>query len=169
MLALKTIRQPWIRVGTIDATASAADVTLAVTERDFTTNKDLDNVVWKEVPTGLSIVECRFIGATNNHTYDVDVWVGRLDQGRADMTRVATLDVVCGQEVANVAHSTQNAGLYADTCTVSNELWIKSLVTVEGTDIMGRLIFDMCGYDLILFHGFGTFASDLIVELSGYH
>lgn len=165
MLALKTIRQPFINLGIINATAAGNDVTLAYTERDFTTNEDLPNVVWKEVPLGLSLVEVRFLGTTNSHTYDVDVWLGRLNNNKAEMTRAVTLDLVCGQQ------TTDNGSLlYIDTINFSNENWIKALVDAgTGTDVQARFVFDLCGYDLLLFHGYGTFQSDLVVELSGYH
>ena len=165
MLALKTIRQPWIALGTMDATAGAADATLAVGERRLSDVSSLDNVVYKEVPLGLSVVELRFKGTTNNHDYIADLWVGRLDNGKATLTRACTLTLKCGQQTSLIA-----TDLLIDTITVSNEIWNKALVPTDtGTDVEARLLFDMCGYDLILLHGHTTFDSDLKVELSGYH
>lgn len=164
MLALKTFRQPWIQVGTIDATAAGSDSALGVAERDYTTNKDLDNVVCKEVPANINTLEVAFILTTNNHDVDIDVWCGRLKNKEAEMARVCTLDVICGQQDFN--DSTHH---YADTINISNNQWLKTVSAIEpGTDHMARLIFDLCGYDLVLFHGYGTFDGDCIVEISGF-
>jgi len=169
MLALKTIRMPWINIGVIDATAAAADDTLAVGERNLTTNAGLDNFVYKEIPTGINTIEVSFLTSTNNDdlTY-IDVWLGRLDSdGKADLSRACTLDVTTGQQASSISSL---SGLeYADTITITNNKWLKTVAAVEpGTDAWARLVFDLCGYDLVAFHGYGTFDRDCTVLISGY-
>ena len=161
---LQTLQMPWIRIGTIDATAAAADITLGVAERDFLTNKDLANVAYWFVPYGVNGIEARLLLTTNNADADIDVWVGKLDaDGNAEMTRICTLDVICGQQDANDA-----THHYADTLSISNEIWLTAVRAIVATDCQGRITFDLHGYNLLLFHGYGTFDEDTIVEVSGY-
>ncbi len=162
---LETQQIPWINLGTIDATAGDADVALAVTERDFASAKLLDNVVYWKVPYGINTTEVRFILTTNNDDVDIDVWAGRIDSDDdAEMSRVCTLDVICGQQDAN--DSTHH---YADTINITNNKWISTVsAVVPGTDQQARLVLDLCGYDLLLFHGYGTVDADTLVEVSGY-
>lgn len=166
-MQIHTIRESWHRLGTIDAIAGAADAALGVAERDFTTNKDLDNVVYKKVPLGINVLEARFLLTTDGANVAIDVWVGRDQQeNNIEMTRVCTLDVECGTQDAN--DSTHH---YADEIIVTNDQWLKTILTVQSgndTDLMARLAFDLCGYNLVLFHGHTTFAEDCIVEITGF-
>ena len=72
-IVVETQQIPWIRLGTIDATAAAADVALGVAERDYDTNKDLDNVVVYAVPYGINALEARFLLTTSDADVDIDV------------------------------------------------------------------------------------------------
>ena len=168
MLALKTIKMPWIRLPLfLDATDANGKSAAAVGARDLTALKLLTTYfVYKEIPAGINTLETRFLSITNNHVVDIDVMAGRLDNlGNADMTRVCTLDVIVGQQVTEDATYTK----YADTINISNNLWNTTVAAVEpGTDHMARLIFDLCGYDVIGFYGYGTFDGDVAVEISGY-
>ena len=158
---LETSQMPWTNIGTIDSTAAAADEALGVAERDFTSANALANTVSYLVPAETNAVEARFLLTTNDADVDIDVWVMR--QGDTEMCRVCTLDVICGQQDATGSLH------YADTINVTNGQWLSSINTaVPGTDHMARLMFDMAGYDAILFHGYGTFDEDCQVELSGY-
>ena len=160
---LQTLQIGWITAGTLDATAAEADVALAVTERDYDTNKALDNIVAWKVPYGINAAEIRFLLSTNNADVDIDVWLGRRDKdGDASLVRAATLDVICGN--GDVGDNKA-----ADTITISNEAWITSMKSVvPGAEHEARLVLDLCGYDLIVFHGYGTFDEDCIVQCSGY-
>lgn len=165
---LQTEQIKFIRLGTLDSTASAADSALGVTERDFAGNKSLDNILYWKIPYGINAIEARFLLTTDNADVDIDVWLGRLDgpgdNADAEMSRACTLDVICGTQDAN--NSTNN---YADTINISNENWIKSIyTTIPGANHQARLWFDVAGYDLIVFHGYGTFDEDCIIELSGF-
>ena len=59
--ALSTNQLEWWRIGTIDATAAGADVTLAKTERSWATASVLDNSAVAEVTTGVNGIEIRFL------------------------------------------------------------------------------------------------------------
>ncbi len=162
-----TIRQPWINIGTIDASAGAADAALGVAERDYTGAIALANVVSKVIPEGINVLEARFVLTTNGVNVTIDVWAARLDNKRVgEMARVCTLDVECGTQDAD--DSTHH---YADEIIISNESWIKDVVAIQSgndTELQARLVFDLCGYDVILFHGHTTFSEDCIVEIAGF-
>ena len=64
--SLTTDQLAWTSLGAIDATAAAADVTFAVTERHWLTAIALDNVVFYEVPSSINALEVRFVLTTNN-------------------------------------------------------------------------------------------------------
>ena len=166
-MQIHTIREGWQRLGTIDATAAAADGALGVAERDFITNKDLDNVVYKKVPLGINSLEARFLLTTDGANVTIDVWAGRNQQeNKIEMARVCTLDVECGQQDAD--DSTHH---YADEIIATNKDWLKTISVVQSgndTDLQARLTFDFAGYEVILFHGHTTFAEDCIIEISGY-
>lgn len=160
----QTLQIPFMSIGTIDATAAAADVALGVAERDLASAKLLGNVVVWPVPYGINIVKLRFLLTTNNHTADIDIYTGCLDEnGDAELMRLVTLDVVCGQQDANDA-----THHYADTINTSNEAWWEDVVvTAPGTDHQAQLQFDLFGCNVIVVHGYGTFDGDCIVEVSG--
>jgi len=152
-------------MGTIDAnTAEAEDNALDEAERFYSTAKLLDNVVAFEVEEGSGIngIEIRFLFSTNSHTADIEIWAARA--GDDNIRRVCTLDVVAGNQ------DTSDSLKIADTINVSNEDgWPKKPKSkVSGTDHIATLHFDLCGYKRILFHGYGTFDSDIIIEISGY-
>ena len=169
-MLIHTIRQPWINIGTIDATAGAADAALGVAERDYVSAIALANVVSKVLPLGINSLETRFLLTTNGANVTIDVWAVRLNNlKQGEMARVCTLDVECGTQVTDHATATK----YADEIILSNNTaqWPKTPVVIQSgndTELMARLIFDMCGYDAIVFHGRTTFAEDCIVEISGY-
>ena len=172
---LGTFSIPWISLGTIDATAAAADVTLAATERNFQTNKALDNVVYFEVPKAISALKMRFLLTTDDEDVDIEVWTGKLHKGLdknpdedCNLIRRGTLDVICGQQdvfsagVVTTKH-------YADTATVTNDGTENGWNTANpGTDHVIEKSFDLQGDNIVVFHGFGTFDEDCEVEVSGY-
>ena len=166
--AVITLQKSWIELGTIDATTATADGALGVAERDFASASLLDNSVYFDVAKDYSNrhdinkIEVRFILTTNNEDVDIDIWACRGEAN--EMTRVCTLDVICGQQDAD-----DTTHHYADTCNISNNKWITTVEKiVPGTDHQARIVFDLCGYEKILFHGYGTFDEDTIIEVSGY-
>lgn len=159
-------RQAWDRIGTIDASAAGSDIALGVAERNFITNKDLANAVWVKVHPSIAALEVRFLLTTNDADVDIDIWAGRLHRtgNNVEMARVCTLDIICGQQNAN--DSTHH---YADTINITNNKWLKTAYSVIlGDDHQARFIVDLCGNGLVLFHGYGTFDEDCIVEISGF-
>ena len=164
-IVVETQQIPWIRLGTIDATAAAADVALGVAERDYATNKALDNVVVYRVPYGVNAMEARLLLTTADADVDLDVWAGRIDgAGDAEMSRVCTIDCICGTQDAN--DSTHH---YADTLTLTNDNWLKAVAAIiPAENHQARIAFDLCGYDVVLFHGYGTFDEDTIIEITGF-
>ena len=168
MLALKTIKMPWIRLPLfLDATDANSKSAAAVGARDLAAFKLLTTYfVWKEIPTGINTLETRFLGITSDDDMTVDVHAGRLNEdGKADMVRVCTLTIKVGTQVTKDATYTK----YADTITITNNKWLKTVSSIEpGAEQMARLAFDLCGYDVVGFYGYGTFDADLAVEISGY-
>lgn len=168
MLALKTVKMPWLRLPFfLDATDANGKSAAAVGARDLSDFVALTTYfVYKEIPTGINTLEARFLGITNDHDMTVDVHAGRLDEhGVAEMTRVCTLTLKVGQQTTNDG----TYGLFVDTITVSNNKWLKTASSIEpGTDQIARLMFDLCGYDVVGFYGYGTFDGDLVVEISGF-
>lgn len=168
MLALKTIRMPWIRLPLfLDATDASGKSAAAVGARDLTALKLLTTYfVWREIPSGINTLETRFLGITSDDDMTVDVHAGRLDEhGNADMVRVCTLTIKIGTQVTEDATYTK----YADTITITNNDWLKTVFSVgTGSEQQARLAFDLCGYDVVGFYGYGTFDADLAVEISGY-
>lgn len=164
-VVVETQQIPWIRLGTLDATAAAADVALGVAERDYNTNKDLANIVVYKAPYGINAAEFRFLLTTDDADVDIDVWAGRLDgSGDAELSRVCTIDCICGTQDANDA-----THHYADTLTLTNDEWLKTVAAViPGANHQARLAFDLCGYDVILFHGYGTFDEDCLIDVTGF-
>ena len=162
---------PWFSIGTIDATAAAADVTLAVAERNFQTNKDLDNVVALLVPPAISAIKARFLITTDNHDVDIEIWQGKLGKDPSthpdedcDMQRKATLDVICGTQ--DVYGTTKH---YADTINVSNDVTEDGIdKSIPAAEHMATIHWDLKGDNLVLFHGFGTFDGDCEIEVTGY-
>ena len=101
----------------------------------------------------------------------IDVWAARLDAPddlsvTVDLMRVCSLDVECGsQDVVGTALH------YADEIIITNNDWLKTVYTIQSgndTEFMARLILDLCGYDLILFHGVTPATENCIVEISGF-
>lgn len=162
---------PWTDIGTIDATAAAADAALGVSERTREIVTALDNGVVYDIPQGTNALLVQFVGGTNGHNHVVDVWAGKrrdLTSRTTDLCRVCTLDVETGSQV-----EADTALLFADEITLTNEAWPKDIRVVQSgndTELVARLfITDMCGYDVIAFHGHTAgFASDLHVEVSGF-
>jgi len=155
----------WSRMGIIDAnTAEAEDNALDEAERFYSTAKLLDNVVAFEVEEGSGIngIEIRFLFSTNEHTADIDIWTAKKDDDNLEL--VCTTDVVCGNQDSN------DGKKFADTANLSNEDgWAKKPKSkVAGTDYIVVIRFDLCGRKRVLLHGYGTFDSDCIIEISGY-
>lgn len=170
MLALKTTRMPWLRLPLfLDATDANGKSAVAVGARDLTSLKALTTYfIWKEIPSGINVLETRLLATTNDTDLgDIEVWAGRLMTGstNTEMARVCTLNVICG--LADADDTTHH---YAQTITVTNNDWIKTVQTVNagGTDRQARLVFDLCGYDIVGFYGYGTFVGDWYIEISGY-
>jgi len=160
--ALATNQFQWSRLGTIDATAAGADVALAKTERFYSTASVLDNSVAFETDSELNGIEVRFLLSTNNEDVDIDIWAARAEDD--NLRRACTLDVVAGDQ------DSDDSKKFADTINVSNIAgWPKKPKSkVSGTDHIATLHFDFCGYKRIVFHGYGTFDEDCIIEISGY-
>ena len=169
MLALKTYKNPWINIGTIAYATADDDVALGVSERTLAIAGALTNSVYKEVPTSINALEVRFLGTTNGKDAQyTDVWAGRLGgRSNCDLCRVCTLVPEIGTQV-----QLGTGLLYADNITITNNNWLKTIYKIQSgvdTDQMTRLIFDLCGYDLILFHGHsGGYTEDLQIEISGF-
>jgi len=162
---------PWWSAGTIGATAAAADVTLAVAERNFQTNKDLDNVVALFVPPAISAIKVRFLLVTADWDVGIEIWQGKLGNDPSivptidcDMQRKATLDVICGTQ--DVYGTTKH---YADTINVTNDATEDGIdYSLPAAEHMATIHWDLKGDNLVLFHGFGTFDGDCEIEVTGY-
>jgi len=158
---LTTSHLRWERIGTINGAAANADAALGVAERDYTGASVLANSVVYKLLRETNGIEVRFVLTTNNADVDIDVWAARdVDE----MARVCTLDVVCGQQdaVGDTYH-------YADTINITNNKWLNPVkAVVPGTDHQARWVFDAYGYTKILFHGYGTFDEDCIIEVTGF-
>ncbi|KKK51722.1 hypothetical protein LCGC14_3112120 [marine sediment metagenome] len=166
MLALKTFQNTWYRLDNfLDATDASGKSAAVVGARALADFSALTTYfVYKEVPASINMLETRFLGVANNDDYTVDVHAGRMEQGKAEMARVCTLTLKCGQQTSD-----WGALLYIDTITITNNLWLKTVASVEpGTDQQARLIFDPCGYNVVGFYGYSTFDGDCYVEISGY-
>lgn len=136
---------------------------LATTERSYALNDDLDNVVVYTADTGDNGIMVRFVLGTNNYDVDIDIWVASQDDDQ--LTRVCTLDVVAGQQT----YYGNTGEVFADTCNITNNTWIGGVRTFGGgTDLVIMLEFDLHGFQKVLFHGYGTFDGDTIVEVRGY-
>lgn len=159
---LLTTQNVWTEIGTIDATAAGADVALAASERFYSTAKLLDNVVSAEVSEDINGIEIRALLSTNDHDVDFDIWAARAEDD--NLTLVATVDCIAGNQ------DSDGSKKFADTLTLSNtDGWPKKPKTkVAGANYMARTFFDLCGYKRVLIHGYGTFDSDCIIEVSGH-
>lgn len=168
MLALKTYRNPWINIGTIAFATADDDAALGVSERTLAIAGILTNSVYKEIPSSINALEVRFLGTTNGKDAQyTDMWLGHLDKGEVDLCRACTLVPEIGTQV-----QAGSSLLYADNITITNNDWLKSIHAIQsGTDTeqMARLVFDLCGYDLVLFHGHSAgYTEDLQIEISGF-
>ena len=171
MLALKTIRMPWINLGTIAYTAADDDAAFGVAERTLAIASLLTNCVYKApIPTGINTIEVRFLGTTNGEEAQyTDVWAGRLNaDGNCELCRVCTLEPEIGSQDV-LGSSTLH---YADEITITNNNWIKTVSAIQSSndsEQMARIVFDLCGYDVILFHAHSAGCTeDIQVEISGY-
>ena len=168
---LGTFSIPWFSIGTIDATAAAADITLAVTERNFQSVKALDNVAYFFVPPAISALQMRFLLTTDDADVDIEIWTGKLVRNLSqnpnedcDLQRMGTLDVICGTQ--DVYGTTKH---YADTAIVTNDAAEGGFNTsLPAANHMITKSFDLKGANIVVFHGFGTFDEDCEIEVSGY-
>ncbi len=161
--ALQTVKVPWLNLGTIDKTTAGADSALGDSERYYDSVSALANAVGFKVPFGLNAIEVLFLLDVNNRTADIDVYKVRLKSN--DLIFVATLDVVAGAQV------NEDGWFFADTIVLSNHAnsSLKRPVSKgRGADYIQRFAGDFEGYDRILFHGYGTFDSDVIIRLAGH-
>jgi hypothetical protein len=132
----------------------------------------LTNGVVYDIPAGANAIQVRFLGTTNGDNHTVDVWAGkrRTDGQNTDICRVCSLDVQTGTQAVTAGKGATL--LYADEATLSNEAWYKDIRVVQSandSELMVRLyISDMCGYDVIGFHGHTTFPNDLQIEVAGF-
>ena len=162
---------PWWSAGILDATASAADVTLAVTERNFQSVVDLDNAVVLFIPPAISAIKARFLITTDDHDVDIEIWQGKLAKppdthpdGDCDLQRKATLDVICGTQ--DVYGTTKH---FADTINVANDATEDGIdYSLPAAEHMATIHWDLKGDNLVVFHGFGTFDGDCEIEVTGY-
>lgn len=171
MLALKTIRMPWINLGTISYTTADDDAAFGVAERTLAVAKLLTNCVYKApIPAGINTIEAKFIGTTNGKDGQyTDVWVGRLNKAEnCDLIRVCTLVPEIGTQDVLGSPTLH----YADEITITNDSWIKPVVAIQSandSELVARIVFDLCGYDAVLFHGHSAaYTEDVQVEISGY-
>lgn len=161
---------PWKSLGTMDATAGAADGALGVAERTYRIANALDNSVsLYPIPIDIDNLEFRFKGGTNGHDCTMDVWVGKLcGDYDCELFRACTLVVEIGAQQSYGSASV----LFADEITLSNEAWpgsdIEVVQSADASNLHARLIFPTKSNDLILFHGHTAFEGDCIVEYSGY-
>jgi len=155
-------RLPWVALGTIDATAGSADLALGVAERLWSVNKDLDNVVvWDDIPPAIQKVELRFKLTTAEEDVDIDIWAKR--KGSDELMRVCTIDLIAGTQVA------ADGKLFADSSTtLTNKDSAGSVTAVGAAEHCMLISFNLCGYNGILLHGYGTCDEDCIVEASGW-
>ena len=174
MQTVDTMETIWVTplggatTGTIDSTAAAADIALAVGERSFTLSKTLDNFVYAQIRQGINAVEFRFKLTTNNADVDIDIYGVRT--GDDNMIKIGTLDVIAGQQTEFDSTGTATGLVFADTITWSSTtLFLKTTYSaIPGVDQCARGVFDACGYEYIGFHGYGTFDEDCAVEFSGF-
>lgn len=159
---LLTTHNEWYSLGTIDSTAAEADSALGVDERLWSTASVLDNSVSIEVTEDVNGIEIRFKLSTNNEDVDIDIWAARKEDD--NLRRVCTLDVIAGNQ------DSDDSKKFADTINVSNEDdWPKKPRSFDSNaDNLAVLLFDLCGYKRVVFHGYGTFDEDCIVEVTGY-
>jgi hypothetical protein len=107
-------------------------------------------------------LQVRFRLTTDNADVDIEVWAMR--DGDTEMVRVCTLDVICG--TCDAAGTTYH---FADTMTVSNSGSWPSTPTAHTTaNEQGSLKIETHGYRYFLFHGYGTFDEDCLVDVSGW-
>ena len=168
-IVLETQQLPWVNLGVIAQGTANADATLGIAERDFLSAGALTNSVYWKVPYGVNSLEARFLSDNNGENNIIEVWAGRLNMAQTDceMARVCSLDVESGSQVTDDATYT----VYADEITITNNNWIKTVSAIQSandSEQMARLVLDLCGYDLILFHGINTFPGPVKVEVSGY-
>jgi len=167
---LQSLQLHWLSIGTIGATAAAADEALGVSERTFQSVKDLNNAVCWLMPYGINAIIARFLLSTDNADVDIDVWTGRIKSdpradslADVDLQRLCVLDVVCGQQVSS------EGGRLADTIGVSHDVSKGGVyVAAPGDNHMAVMAVDLGGANVVVFHGYGTFDEDCEVQVSGY-
>ncbi len=162
-VALQSAQVNWIDIGTIDKTTADADSALGNAERYYDAVSALANAVGYSVPFSLNGIEALFLLDVEDRTADIDVYAVRKLSN--DLIFIATLDVVAGAQV------NEDGLFFADTIVLSNHTnsWFKRLVSVgRGANYIQRFGGDFTGFDRILFHGYGTFDSDVIIRLSGH-
>jgi hypothetical protein len=167
-----TIQHAWISIGTIDATAAGADITLGFTERKLQSIKALANVVTYIVPKAVSAVKVRFLIAANNHDVDIGIWQGvtkkPLQHNPSEdcsLMRKATLDVINGQQDVQGSATLH----FADTINIANDAVENGIdYSAPGADHMATIHWDLKGDNVVCFHGFGTFDGDCTVQVAGY-
>ncbi len=160
--ALQTAKVPWLDIGTIDKTTAGADSALGDTERYYDSISALANAVGFKVPFGINAVEFAFLLDVNNRTADIDAYAVKLKSN--DLIFIATLDVVAGAQVR------EDGWFFADTIVLSNynNSWAQRPASKgRGADYIQRLFFDFDGCDRVLFHGYGTFDSDVKILMTG--
>lgn len=164
-------RFPFTSIGIIDGTAADADLALTITERTFQTIKGLDNDVYYIVPASITNLIARFILTTDNADVDIDILIGTLKKDPdkdadidCDLRLIGTYDVIAGTQVL-AADSTKK---YADTATESVDLSITGLTTKTVAEGIAVVHIPVEGFNVIVFHGYGTFNEDCEIELAGY-
>jgi hypothetical protein len=149
--------------GYLDATASAADSALGVTERNIgATNAALANICIYTVPSGCNALMVRFISLTADADFDVDVYLSTNDS--LNLVKIGTLDIITGtQDVYGTSNN------FADTCNVSASALCTMTSTVSAAEGCVVLeVGDLKGFDRVVFHGYGTFDENLIIQVKGY-
>ena len=160
---LSTLQSDWTTIGIIDAAAAAADGALGTTERTFTDGDALDNAVSiQDIPASWNSIEVQFEAATNEHNGITDVYLGR--KGSDVARRICTITWITGTQQGD------GSGLeLIQSMAVTNEKWYSAIANITGTDTdrIAGVLFDLHGYNKIMFHGHTTFDGDLTVKVAG--
>jgi len=168
-----TRQNEWTRVGTVASATANGDSALSVTERSWSTSILLTNCVTFISSEGINGIEVRFLMPTNNQTADLEIFAVRAGEVEGplvdnNLTRITDLDLTCGLQAEINASDAVTGKLYVDTIAATNT-WSNSVTVVDSAaDRIARIKFDLCGYRGILFHGYGTFQADCIVEIAGF-
>jgi len=139
------IQEPWVELGHIDL----AQTTPGVSARDEAALDATSNVLVLDVPNGTPAAEFRFrSNDANNGSIVLDMFALRKKGSPAKdyYTRVATLTLTIGQQVANTGY------VFVDTVVVSNVGTNQEIKAVSpANDYIGSLLINFKAYGKVLF------------------